>query len=63
MIIYNSDFDRQRQRERIEAIRAEYQRVQAPASVPVVAAASRHAQAAWRRVRFVVARRAPAFRA
>jgi hypothetical protein len=60
---YDSNFHRQRQRERMAEMRAEYQRVQPYVQSRVSAAMKRYARSAWSRMRHPVARRAPVFRA
>lgn len=60
---YDSDFDRQRQRERTAQIRAEYRRCQAYRPSPTATRARRYARSAWSHVRWAIPRRAPVFRA
>jgi hypothetical protein len=62
MYHYDSDFHRQRQRERMAEIRDEYQRVQASSEPRARARFRRYARSAWSQVR-VIPRRAPVFRA
>ena len=62
MQIYDSDFHRQRQQERMAEMRAEYQRAQAWRRPEAYVWAKRYAQATWSRMRWAFARRAPAFR-
>ena len=63
MIHYDYEFHRQRQRERMAEIRAEYQRAQATSGSKAGAAIRQSAQWAWSRRRWASARRAPVFRA
>ena len=59
---YDSNFHRQRQRERMAEIRDEYRRVQAASEQGASARIARYARSAWSQVR-VIPRRAPVFRA
>jgi hypothetical protein len=59
---YDYQFHRQRQRERVEEIRAEYQRAQVNGGSRIVAVIRRSAQWAWSRKRWASPRRAPVFR-
>jgi hypothetical protein len=63
VIHYDYEFHRQRQRERMAEIAAEYQRAQATDSSRVAAAISRSVRWAWSRRRWAFQRRAPVFRA
>lgn len=56
---YDSESRRQRQRERVAEIRAEYQRVQRHGDAGISVAMRRYAQSAWSHVRWAVPRRAP----
>jgi hypothetical protein len=58
---YDSDFYRQCHRERVEQMRAEYQRAQAPPQSKAPSCVMRYARSAFSRARST--RRAPAFRA
>jgi hypothetical protein len=60
---FDYEFHRQRQRERMAEIRAEYQRAQATNDSRAAAAIRRSARWAWSRRRRASARRAPVFRA
>lgn len=60
---YDSAFHRQRQRERMAEIRAEYQRAQPYAQSRASKAMRRYASWAWAHKGWVVPRRAPVFRA
>ena len=63
MIHYDYEFHRQRQRERMAEIRAEYQRAQATENSRAADVIRRSARWAWSRKRWAFARRAPVFRA
>ena len=63
MMHYDNEFRRQRQRERMAEIRAEYQRAQAASDSKAGAAFRRWTMWAWSRRSRASARRAPAFRA
>ena len=63
MIHYDYEFHRQRQRERMDEIRAEYQRAQMSTDSSAANAIRRSAQWAWSRRRRAFPRRAPVFRA
>jgi hypothetical protein len=60
---YDYEFHRQRQRERMAEIRAEYQRAQVTSNSRVATAIKRSAWWGWSRKRWAIARRAPVFRA
>lgn len=62
MFHYDSDFHRQRQKERQAEMRDEYQRVQRASESRAHARFRRYAQSAWSHMRYS-ARRAPAYRA
>lgn len=59
---YDFEFHRQRQRERVDEIRAEYQRAQVTGDSRAAAVIRRSAQWAWSRKRWASPRRAPVFR-
>ena len=63
VIHYDYEFHRQRQRERMAEIGAEYQRAQATENSRAAAVIRRSAQWAWSHRRWAFARRAPVFRA
>ena len=63
MMHYDAEYHRQRQRERMAEIRAEYQRVQAEGESRMAETIGRYAQSAWSHMRHVVAHRAPISRA
>ena len=60
---YDYEFHRQRQRERMAEIRAEYQRAQATGDSQAWSAIRRAGQWAWSCRRWASVRRAPVFRA
>jgi hypothetical protein len=60
---YDSESRRQRQRERMAEIRAEYQSVQRHRESRISAAMQRYSRSAWSHVRWAVPRRAPVSRA
>lgn len=60
---YDYEFHRQRQRERMAEIRAEYQRAQTTSESKAATAIRRSARWAWSRKRWASVRRAPVFRA
>jgi hypothetical protein len=63
VMYYDSDSRRQGQRERVAAIREEYQRVQRHEESRTSAAMRHYAHSAWSHMRMAVARRAPVSRA
>jgi hypothetical protein len=63
VIHYDSDFHRQRQRERMAEIRADYQRAQAPRQSRAWPHVRNYARSAWSHMRWANPRRAPVFRA
>jgi hypothetical protein len=60
---YDYEFHRQCQRERMDEIRAEYQRAQVTSDSRAPTAIKRSAEWAWSRRRWAFPRRAPVFRA
>lgn len=63
MFYYDSDFHRQRQQERVAELRDEYRRAQAQAESRASAQVQRAVRSAWSRLRWVIPRRAPVYRA
>jgi hypothetical protein len=59
---YDSDFYRQRHRERTAEMRREYERAQPWRESSRRASVKRYAQSAWSRMRWAFPRRAPSYR-